>query len=138
MAIVLGGSLAAAAFVGNAHTSAVPSTAAPPTSTLGVGTTHGDLVVTAANSPYIITSLDPDASENVYYEQGNITVETGGTLEVVNTTLSFVSFVSQTGNITDQYSHLYHFTDLGGTILFNKANLTTDVAVLGAYPKLNL
>ncbi|MGC2035029.1 MAG: zinc ribbon domain-containing protein, partial [Thermoplasmata archaeon] len=105
---------------------------------MGVGTTHGDLVVTAANSPYIITSLDPDASENVYYEQGNITVETGGTLEVVNTTLSFVSFVSQTGNITDQYSHLYHFTDLGGTILFNKANLTTDVAVLGAYPKLNL
>ncbi len=95
--------------------------------------THGDLVVTKANSPFTIQSF----FSNVYAEQGNITVKSGGLLRILNTTLTFEQYVGSTGNITQRLSHLYAFQVQGGAVAFVNSNLTTDVGILNAYPKLN-
>jgi len=94
--------------------------------------THGDLVV-GPGQTYII---QPILGSHSYYQGGNITVEAGGTLDVWNVTLSFVSFVSNTGNAMQRLSHIFYFHD-AGTVNFYAANLTTDVEVLNAYAKLN-
>ncbi|HTW56122.1 MAG TPA: zinc ribbon domain-containing protein [Thermoplasmata archaeon] len=95
--------------------------------------THGDLVVPSGET-YTITSLP---GEHVYYQGGNITVESGGTLDIVNVTLSFVSFIAPTGTPAERLSHIYHFTD-NGTVTATNSTITTDMYVLNAYPKLNL
>jgi RNA polymerase subunit RPABC4/transcription elongation factor Spt4 len=95
--------------------------------------THGDLVV-GAGQTYII---QPNVAGPTYYQGGNITVETGGTLDVWNVTLAFVEFVGITGTPEQRISHVYTFQD-AGTVNFLNANLTTDVQVLNAYAKLNL
>ena len=94
--------------------------------------THGDLVVTSGQT-FVI---QPTLSGPVYYQGGNITVESGGTLIVRNVTLSFVSYVSDIGNAEQRLSHIFHFDD-NGTVHFYNATLTTDVLVLNAYAKLN-
>jgi RNA polymerase subunit RPABC4/transcription elongation factor Spt4 len=94
--------------------------------------THGDLVVTSGET-FVI---QPGTAGTTYYQEGNITVQAGGTLVVDNVTLSFVQFVGVTGNVQNRLGHIYKFTD-DGKVIFNNANLTTDVAILNAYAKLN-
>ena len=94
--------------------------------------THGDLVVPSGQT-YVI---QPTLAGPTYYQGGNITVETGGTLDVENVTLSFVQYVANTGTAEERLSHIYTFQD-SGTVNFVGANLTTDVQVINAYAKLN-
>jgi RNA polymerase subunit RPABC4/transcription elongation factor Spt4 len=95
--------------------------------------THGDLVVQAGET----VMIQPTSSSQPYYQAGNITVESGGTLIVENTTLSVVQFVSDVGTPIQRLSHIYHFVDQG-TVLFDNATLTTDANILNDYPKLNV
>ena len=99
--------------------------AAPPT--------HGDLVV-GSGQTYVI---QPTSAGRTYYQGGNITVLAGGTLDVLNVSLSFVQYVGDTGTAQQRLSHIYKFED-AGTVHFYNASLTTDVQVLNAYAKLNL
>ena len=116
-----------AANVGGAASAALRSAAPTPS------VTHGDLIVPSGET-FTITSLP---GEHVYYQGGNITVESGGTLDIVNVTLSFVSFVAPTGTPAERLAHIYHFTD-NGTVKATNSTITTDMYVLNAYPKLNL
>lgn len=97
------------------------------------GGLHGDLVVTAANSPYVISPAV--AGVGVYYQAGNITVQTGGTLIVRNITIDFVQFVGSTGTAAGRLSHIYRVS-VQGTASFSSSYVTTDTQVLNAYPKL--
>jgi RNA polymerase subunit RPABC4/transcription elongation factor Spt4 len=81
--------------------------------------------------------IQPSLSGPTYYQAGNITVESGGTLIVRNVVISFVEFVADTGTAQQRLSHVYFFHD-AGTVDFYNASLTTDVQVLNAYAKLNL
>ena len=115
---------------GASHASAGASSggslaAAPPT--------HGDLVV-GSGQTYVI---QPTSAGRTYYQGGNITVLAGGTLDVLNVSLSFVQYVGDTGTAQQRLSHIYQFQD-AGTVHFYNASLTTDVQVLNAYAKLNL
>ncbi|HYA54787.1 MAG TPA: hypothetical protein VEG42_04200, partial [Thermoplasmata archaeon] len=94
--------------------------------------THGDLVI----GPGQTFVIQPTLAGPTYYQGGNITVLAGGTLDVLNVTLSFVQFVGYTGTAQQRVSHILHFVDQG-TVNFYKANLTTDVNVINAFPKLN-
>ncbi|MCI4335730.1 MAG: zinc ribbon domain-containing protein [Thermoplasmata archaeon] len=96
---------------------------------------HGDLVVSATNSPFLISPAT--TGSNVYQQGGNITVLAGGTLIVRSITLQFVQFIGATGDALQRSSHLYTFVDQGTVQLVN-ASLTTDVQILNAYPKLTL
>lgn len=95
--------------------------------------THGDLVV-GSGQTFVI---QPPLGSPTYYQGGNITVQSGGTLIVENVTLSFVQFVSDTGTPMQRLSHLYQFVD-AGTVNFYHSTLTTDVHVINAYAKLDL
>ena len=95
--------------------------------------THGDLVV----GPGQTFVIQPNAGIPIYYQGGNITVESGGTLIVRDVTLSFVEFVSNTGTAMQRLSHIYHFVN-EGTVDFYNATVTTDLYVINAYAKLNL
>jgi RNA polymerase subunit RPABC4/transcription elongation factor Spt4 len=110
------GSAAVAAPV---HPSAVPATS------------YGDLVVTSGQT----VTLQGPGSGGTYYQEGNITVEAGGTLIVKNTTISFVQYTTEGGTVGQEFAHLYHFTD-AGTVNFTNAGLTTDVNVLNFSAKL--
>jgi len=111
--------------VGGAALAAHPEAVAP--------LTHGDLVVNAANSPFLISPATTGSS--VYVQGGNITVQAGGSLWVRNTTLDFVQFIGSSGDALQRLGHLYHFYDQG-TVVFDHATLTTETQVLNAYPKL--
>ncbi|HYA54575.1 MAG TPA: zinc ribbon domain-containing protein, partial [Thermoplasmata archaeon] len=96
--------------------------------------THGDLNVTKGET-FVI---QPTPGSRTYYQGGNITVFSGGTLIVRNVTLSFVQFVSDIGTPLQRLSHIYRFDDLaGGTIHFYNSTLTTDVQIINAWAKLN-
>jgi hypothetical protein len=95
--------------------------------------THGDLVVTSGET-YVI---QPPELSQTYYQGGNITVDSGGTLIVRNTTLSFVQTIPEYGTLDQRVAGLYSF-DVAGTADFFNSTVTTDVAVLNAYPKLPL
>ena len=109
--------------------SSAPASLAPAASPL----THGDLVV----GPGQTYTIQPTLGGHTYYQGGNITVDFGGTLYVRNVTLSFVSFVGDTGTPEQRLAHIYHFVD-NGTVGFYNATLTTDVQIINAYAKLNL
>jgi RNA polymerase subunit RPABC4/transcription elongation factor Spt4 len=96
---------------------------------------HGDLVVDAANSPFVISPAT--AGGFTFVQQGNITVQAGGQLIIEDVTLDFVQFVSNTGTLSQRVSHIYTFTDQGTTDLVN-ASIVTDTSVLNAYAKLTL
>jgi RNA polymerase subunit RPABC4/transcription elongation factor Spt4 len=93
--------------------------------------THGDLVVLSGET----YTIQPTASSHIYYQGGNITVDAGGTLNVVNVSLVFVEFVGSSGTAMSRVSHVMHFTD-AGTVNFHNSLLTTDVQILNAYAKL--
>lgn len=95
--------------------------------------THGDLIV-PSNTTFV---LQPPYGSHTYYQGGNITVESGGTLIVNNVTLSFVQFISDSGTAMQRLSHVVHFID-NGTVKFYNSNLTTDVQLINAYAKLNV
>ena len=95
--------------------------------------THGDLVVTSGET-FVI---QPTPGSRTYYQGGNITVDSGGTLLVRNVTLSFVQFVSDTGTPMQRLSHIDRFVDMG-TVNFTNATLTTDVQIINAWAKLNV
>jgi RNA polymerase subunit RPABC4/transcription elongation factor Spt4 len=126
--VVLGSSLVLA-------TSVVPREGASvaPAVSPAVPPTHGDLVV-ASGETY---TIQPTGGVPIYYQGGNITVESGGTLNVKNVSLIFVEFVSNTGTPLSRLSHIYTFTDAGTVNVYN-STITTDMSVLNAYAKLNL
>ncbi|MGP8077569.1 MAG: double zinc ribbon domain-containing protein [Thermoplasmata archaeon] len=107
--------------------SAAPQPAAP--------TTHGDLVVTSGETYYINSTHGAP----VYFQAGNITVESGGTLNINKVNLSFVQFIGSAGTPKVRLSHIVHFlVDLGGTVHVRNSTVTTDMFEINAYPKLNL
>ena len=108
------------------HTAAHPVPAA---------TLHGDLVVTAANSPYVISPATSESS--VYIQEGNITVQSGGTLVVSNEAVAFLQFISNTGPLPGRVSHIFTF-DVQGKAIFDNSTLTTDASLLNAYQKLTV
>ncbi len=114
-------------------TTVAAAKAVPASSPADDPVTHGDLVVTSGQT----VILQPSVAGKTYYQGGNITVESGGTLIVRDVTLSFVEYVSNTGTPEERLSHIYHFDD-AGTVSFVNATLTTDVEVINAYAKLNV
>ncbi len=109
------------------------ATAAPASPLTSSLVTHGDLIVKAGET-YTIQS---SPGNHFYYQGGNITVDAGGTLDVRNVTLSFVSYVADTGTPAQRLLHLYFFNDFGTVNLVN-STLTTNVDILSPYAKLNL
>jgi RNA polymerase subunit RPABC4/transcription elongation factor Spt4 len=110
--------------------SAHPAARVVPAATL-----HGDLVVDAANSPYLISPTTSAGS--VYVQEGNITVLAGGTLIVDHESLQFLQFISNTGTLAGRYSHIFTF-DVQGKATFENSSLTTDSSLLNAYSKLTV
>jgi RNA polymerase subunit RPABC4/transcription elongation factor Spt4 len=99
--------------------------------------THGDLVVTSGQKVYL-PEPRPPSTPTTYYQGGNITVESGGTLIVQNVTLSFVQFVADTG-VPAARLHVYKFVvDAGGTAIVYNSTVTTDPFVLNPYVKLQI
>lgn len=117
---------------------AAPATVAPsaaPAAVPAASTTHGDLVVVAGETYYINSSH----GAQVYFQAGNITVESGGTLIIKNVTLSFVQFVGSTGSPVVRLAHIVRFIDeSGGVVKVSNAVITTDMFEINAYAKLNL
>jgi RNA polymerase subunit RPABC4/transcription elongation factor Spt4 len=126
-------SVAAAAHPASAAPNGLVAPLATPARAPGPAATHGDLVVGPANSPFVISPATSGGS--VYAEEGNITVQAGGTLVVRDETIDFVQFVANTGTLSQRLSHLYTFK-VQGTALFENATVTTDASVLNAYTKL--
>jgi RNA polymerase subunit RPABC4/transcription elongation factor Spt4 len=94
---------------------------------------HGDLVISAANSPYILSPATTGVTN--YFQEGNVTVLPGGELYVLNLTLSILQFISDQGTVGQRASHLYNFT-VEGLVVFNDSVLTTNTSVLNVYTKL--
>ncbi len=126
-----------------AGASTAPSSAAVPGTTVAAvspdaGATHGDLNVTNDETFYI-PGVAPPAVPSTYYQGGNITVQSGGTLIVHNVTLSFVQFVGDTGTPLTRLSHVFHLTvKPGGKVFFGNATLTSDLFSVNPYPKLDI
>src|SRR5579871_695786 len=95
----------------------------------------GDLVVTAANSPYLLQGGGKNGSTTVV--QGNVTVQTGGTLELRNITLVQEQFIGETGTLAQRLSHLYTITDQG-TMTLVHSSIVSYTAPLNPFPKLAL
>ncbi|MCI4350935.1 MAG: zinc ribbon domain-containing protein [Thermoplasmata archaeon] len=122
--------------------SAAPAPGHAPTSHLGVHpavglpqATRGDLIVGPSNSPLVLTPATVGA--NTYFQEGNVTVLSGGTLLVRNLTFSMVQFVGSAGNVGQRLAHIYSIS-IQGKAVFTNSILTTDLNVLNPYPKLNL
>ena len=146
-ALLVYGALLALLIVGSlgllTHSPAGPLRGAPvaPLAVRGAGhalpaaTLHGDLVVTAANSPYVISPAT--AQSSVYIQEGNITVQAGGTLIVSQESLQFLQFISNSGTLQGRTSHVFSF-NVQGKATFVNSTLTTDSSLLNAYQKLTL
>ncbi len=137
MPVVLGitflGLLALPAFGGGPSVSAsahAPSAVAAPVAP-AAGIIHGDLVVAAGHS----YTIAPTPGQSIYFQGGNITVD--GTLYITNVTLSFVEFVGPSGTPVQRLYHILHFVD-DGTVIVTNSTITTDMASVNAYAKLNL
>jgi len=103
----------------------------PPALTTAATVVHGNLIVPTGTT-FVI---QPTAGNHLYYQGGYILVEKGGKLVVLNVTLSFVQYVSDTGTAQARLSHIYPFFDQG-TVNFYNSTLTTDTQVINAYTKL--
>ncbi|HZY71139.1 MAG TPA: zinc ribbon domain-containing protein [Thermoplasmata archaeon] len=133
VAVGLGLQASAAGFAHGAP--AAPTPTAGPQLAVHPAATHGDLIVGPSNSPFVISPSTIQG--NVYSQGGNVSVLPGGTLIVRNVTFSFVQFVGTSGTIGSRLSHVYWFWDRG-TVSFTGSLLTTNLAVLNAFPKVNL
>jgi RNA polymerase subunit RPABC4/transcription elongation factor Spt4 len=107
--------------------------AATPASVSPAIITHGDLVVPSG----VTYTIQPTGGIPDYYQGGNITVLSGGTLDVRNVSLIFVEFVADVGTPIQRLSHIYTFND-AGTVNFYSSTLTTDLGVINAYAKLTV
>ena len=104
-----------------------------PAASPAVPPTHGDLLVTSGET----YTIAPTGGTPFYYQGGNITVESGGTLIIQNVSLVFVEFVSDLGTPIVRLSHIFTFSDAGTVSVYN-STITTDMNVLNAYAKLNV
>ena len=127
--VIASGSLVLFA-VAPAHSAPIAAAAVPAVNPADPPT-HGDLVVTSGET----YTIEPTSGHALYYQGGNITVESGGTLIVQNTTLSFVQSINNNGTLAQRVSGLYSFSD-AGTVSFANSVITTDPYVLNAYVKL--
>ncbi len=125
--------VAGGSFVLAAHPSASAATSQTAAAPAATPPTHGDLVVTSGET----YTIQPTGGVPQYYQGGNITVESGGTLIVRNVSLIFVQFVADTGTPIVRLSHIYSFSDAGTVEVLN-STITTDMNVLNAYAKLNV
>jgi RNA polymerase subunit RPABC4/transcription elongation factor Spt4 len=100
------------------------------------GPTHSDLIV-ASGETYTISPGAPTLFPVPYYQGGNITVDSGGTLIVQDVNLTFVQFVGSNGTLAQRLSHIYEFTNFGTVEVWN-SSITTDTYVLNPFVKLNL
>ncbi len=100
----------------------------------GISYGHGDLTVTAGQTVLISPAT---TGSSVYYQAGNISVQKGGRLIVRASTIIFVNFISNSGNVAQRLSHLFWFVDAGNTTLIG-SNISTDPWVANAYTKLNV
>jgi RNA polymerase subunit RPABC4/transcription elongation factor Spt4 len=132
--MVLGG-MGLSALATPSHSGGVAAVPAVPVAASATpsDTTHGDLVIGSGQT----FTIQPTLGGRTYFQGGNVTVLSGGTLIVQNVTLSFVQFVGDTGSAQARLSHVVHFLDQGTVRVYN-STITTDVNVLNAYPKLNL
>lgn len=96
---------------------------------------EGDLVVTAANSPYILQGGASNGGVSLI--EGNITVEAGGVLELRTIVLIQEEFVGDEGTTAQRLDHLYTISD-EGTIEMNDSILASYVSALNPYPKIDL
>jgi RNA polymerase subunit RPABC4/transcription elongation factor Spt4 len=121
-----------------AFTLGAPASAAPAPGAAAVApaiVTHGDLVV----APGQTKTIQPTPGSSTYYQGGNITVESTGTLIIRDVTLSFVQYIDPAGTAAQRLSHIYRFVDeAGGTVDVYDSTITTDVLLVNAYPKLNI
>jgi hypothetical protein len=97
------------------------------------GTTFGDIVVTAANSPFVLTG--PAGSVATFEVQGNITVQPGGVLEIESSVVTMVQYVGTSGTLAQRLSHLYTIRDMGTLDLTNSV-LNSSFAPINPYPKI--
>ena len=136
-ALELAGTVAAPLSQGRATSASVSLTGEAHAAGPAVVNTHGDLVVTSGQKVYL-PEPRPPSTPTTYYQAGNITVESGGTLIVQNVTLSFVQFVADTG-VPAARLHVYKFVvETGGTALVYNSTVTTDPFVLNPYVKLQI
>jgi RNA polymerase subunit RPABC4/transcription elongation factor Spt4 len=99
------------------------------------GVPRGDIIVNAANSPYVLSPLT--VGSTAFEQQGNITVQPGGRLYVDNLTVAFLQYIGMSGSIGVRANHLYNFTD-EGLVVFTNSTLTTETGVLDAFVKLSV
>ncbi|MGA8302806.1 MAG: zinc ribbon domain-containing protein, partial [Thermoplasmata archaeon] len=116
-----------------AHSAPSAPLATTPSTPPAPQVTHGDLVVSSGET----FTIQPTSNTPDYYQGGNITVLSGGTLDVRNVSLIFVEFVSDVGTPIQRLSHIYTFQDQG-TVNFYNSSVTTDLGVLNAYAKLDV
>ena len=126
----------AAAPVGTAGPHAVPVAAtARSIHVAGPAATTGDLVVNAANSPYLIEG-SPSGFGN-YIQQGNVTVAAGGVLELQNVVFTLDQFLTETGTIAQRLSHLYTISDQG-VVRMDHSALVGNVGPIDPYSQVFL
>ena len=131
LVVVLSG---AAAWSLGGHPAAAPAAAARPSAPIGPAlTTHGDLYVGSGQT----YTIHPSPGTHDYYQAGNITVASGGTLIISNVTLTFLSYIGTTGTAQQRVEHVYTFSDAGTVQLYN-STITTDLNLIDAYAKLML
>jgi hypothetical protein len=82
-------------------------------------------------------TIAPPTGYMTYYQGGNITVEPGGHLTVVNTSLVFAQFVGHVGTLADRLRYIYSLLDYGNLTLEN-STITTDLSLLNPFPFLNV
>ncbi|MCI4326908.1 MAG: zinc ribbon domain-containing protein [Thermoplasmata archaeon] len=111
------------------HASPVTPAAAP------AATTHGDLIVGPSNSPYVIAP--GSSTEQTYYQAGNVTVQPGGKLIILQTRFEFVQYIGATGTIGNKLSHIYTFDDQG-SVWIQSSTLTSDLNLLNPYAKVTV
>jgi RNA polymerase subunit RPABC4/transcription elongation factor Spt4 len=128
--LLASGFLAASGAANPAAATASPAASPTPAATPDLAT-HGDLVVSSGEN----YTIAPTAGSPYYYQGGNITVESGGTLYITNVTLEFVEFIGDSGTPIQRLAHIYSFND-EGTVNVIGSNVTTDMGVINAYAKL--
>ena len=108
-----------------------PSGPRPRSRPAGVEALAGNLTVVGK------VTIAPTTGHMTYYQGGNITVQPGGHLTVVNTSLVFVQFVGHTGTLADRLRYIYGLWDYGNLTLVN-STITTDLGLLNPFPFLNI
>jgi RNA polymerase subunit RPABC4/transcription elongation factor Spt4 len=94
----------------------------------------GDLIVTPANSPYLIGSPQQLGR---FILQGNLTVLAGGTLILLHENLVQQEFVSDGGTTAQRLAHVYTMSDQG-TIVLNNSVISSNFQAFNPFAKIDL